>query len=91
MRMVAMVLVSDQLPGCVCQVLDTPAPGAPASSEQPSQSSTAGPGALEGGVAGSTTGFVVIAAAAAARQQQAAEDERRRQQQQQQQQWQFNK
>jgi hypothetical protein len=68
MRMTAMVLVGNQLPGCVCQPLvkqgpiPTPAPGSPS----------------EPGAAASTTGFVVIAAAAAARQQQ----EQQRQQQQ---------
>jgi hypothetical protein len=74
MRMTALVLVGDELPGCVCQPLikqgpiPAPAPASPA----------------ESGAAASTTGFVVIAAAAAARQQQ--EQHRREQQQQQQQQ-----
>ena len=72
MRMTALVLVGDMLPGCVCQPVvkqeptPTPAPSAPSTPES--------------GAAASTTGFVVVAAAAAAQQQQ-LQLQRQRQQQ----------
>jgi hypothetical protein len=71
MRMGALVLVSNDLPGCVCEPL--PPPSAPNAPAEP-------PKAVSGvGASAAVTGEVVIAAAAAAEQQQ------RRQQQQQQQ------
>jgi len=75
MRMTAMVLMGDQIPGCVCQpvVKQGPLLG-PEAAPAPAPASAPEPGA-----AASTTGYVVIAAAAAAQQQ-------RQQQQQQQQQ-----
>jgi hypothetical protein len=73
MRMTALVLVGDMLPGCVCQPVVKQAPIPP-----PAPAPAATP---DSGAAASTTGFVVIAAAAAAQQQQ-----RQRQLQQQQQQ-----
>lgn len=93
MRMVAMVLVGDTLPGCVCQVLEKQQPdpkleaaptteppaAAPPASDPPSAPSS-GDGVKEGASA-STAGYVVIAAAAAARQQQAAQEQQRQQQQ----------
>ena len=94
MRMVAMVLVGDTLPGCVCQVLEvqsptpepdaapapTPAvPGAvPAPPAPAPAAGSPGSDTANQGAAASVAGFVVIAAAAAAQEQQ-------RQQQQQQQ------
>jgi len=62
MQMAALVLVSDQLPGCVCQ--PRPAAGAPAVGAPPGQ-----------GASATATGYVVLAAAAAeaARRQQEAE------------------
>lgn len=60
MRMAALVLVGDQLPGCVCQPLHVEgAPATPGKAPEADQ-----------GAAASTTGYVVLAAAAAARQQQ---------------------
>jgi hypothetical protein len=79
MRMVAMVLVSDMLPGCVCQVLEVQAPlsappaGATPGSVPPANGAPAG--AAHEGAAASVTGYVVIAAAAAARQQQAQQEQ----------------
>ena len=78
MRMTALVLVGNTLPGCVCQPLvkqePAPLPGiAPTNQTGPSASA-------EDGAAASTTGYVVIAAAAAA-----AREQQRQQQQQQQQ------
>ena len=72
MRMTALVLVGDTLPGCVCQPLtkQEPLPGPAPAPATPA----------EEGAAASTTGYVVVAAAAAAAQQQ----QQRRQQQQQQ-------
>jgi hypothetical protein len=72
MRMVAMVLVSDQLPGCVCQVMEeqkAPAPATPPAAEQntPTESSAA-----------STVGVVVVAASVA-REKQRQEDRDRSQ------------
>lgn len=64
MRMTAMVLVGDSVPGCVCQPASLVAPAAPVPARPASNT-----GATEGAAA-SSGGFVVIAAAAAARQQQ---------------------
>jgi hypothetical protein len=61
MRMAALVLVGNELPGCVCQPLHVQ--GAPLEAPKPSAES-------DSGAAASTTGYVVLAAAAAARQQQ---------------------
>jgi hypothetical protein len=91
MRMVAMVLVGDTLPGCVCQVLPiqgaSPAAApAPANASAPADAPTSAVGS-EGsteGAAASTAGYVVIAAAAAAREQQQQQERQRQQQQQQQ-------
>lgn len=74
MRMAALVLVGNELPGCVCQPLQVQA--APIKTENPPAQSS-----VDEGAAASTTGYVVLAAAAAARDQQ-----RRLQQQQMQQQ-----
>ena len=61
MEMGALVLVSDQLPGCVCQ----PKAGATATSDGGVASTS------QEGAAGATTGYAVgLAAAAAAHQQQ---------------------
>jgi hypothetical protein len=76
MRMTAMVLVGDTVPGCVCQ----PVTLAPAGSS-PAPTPPATDGAPQEGAAASSGGYVLIAAAAAARQQQ--EQQRRQQQQQQ--------
>jgi hypothetical protein len=78
MRMTALVLVGDQLPGCVCQPV---VKQAPISAPAPAPAATP-----ESGAAASTTGFVVIAAAAAAQQQQQQQRQRQLQRQQQQQQ-----
>jgi hypothetical protein len=60
MRMAALVLVSNELPGCVCEPLNKP--------KVPVD------GAADVGASAATTGYVVIAAAAAAaRQQQVAQ------------------
>lgn len=65
MRMAALVLVSDQLPGCVCEPLGRPKASAD--------------GAADVGASAATTGYVVIAAAAAAaRQQQVAQQQQQR-------------
>jgi hypothetical protein len=84
MRMVALVLVGDAVPGCVCQVLEVqgsesaPAP-APASPPAPGTAPAAAPPPAAGApvsdvasqsAAASTGGFVVIAAAAAAQERQ---------------------
>lgn len=75
MRMAALVLVGDQLPGCVCQPL--PVQGAPlkTSDVRPAESS----GSAEEGASASTTGYVVLAAAAAAREQQRQRELQRQQ------------
>jgi hypothetical protein len=75
MRMTALVLVGDMLPGCVCQPVVKQG-SVPAAAPAPAP---AAPSTPESGAAASTTGFVVVAAAAAAAQQQ----QRQRQQQQQ--------
>lgn len=87
MRMAALVLVGNSLPGCVCQPVAAQAPaqkaetppaaGAPAAPAQPEPAPAAAPGpdAVNEGAAASTTGFVVIAAAVAAER---AQEERRR-------------
>ena len=54
MRMGALVLVADQLPGCVCQTL-----GSPNAADVPAQ-----------GASAAVTGEIVVAAAAAAARQQ---------------------
>jgi hypothetical protein len=77
MRMAALVLVGNDLPGCVCQPL--PTQGAPLTQPQPPQPESA----LSDGAAASTTGYVVIAAAAAAREQQRRQQQLQQQQQQQ--------
>jgi hypothetical protein len=70
MRMVAMVLVSNQLPGCVCQPMlvalpvPPPAPGAPPALPAAQNDSA------QVGAAAAVSGEVVIAAAAAAYNQQ---------------------
>ena len=71
MRMTAMVLVGDSVPGCVCQPQSTQ-PAAPALGTQPTTPAPlqAQPQSVNDGAAASTTGYVVLAAAAAARQQQ---------------------
>lgn len=81
MRMVAMVLVGDQVPGCVCQVTDTvPPPGVTPSA--PARGAHNDGGDMPFGAAASTGGYVVIAAAAARAQQQQQEIARQQQQQQ---------
>jgi hypothetical protein len=64
MRMGALVLVSNQLPGCVCQPL--PAPNAPVDPTKPLS---------QEGASAAVTGEVVIAAAAAAQQQQRQQEQ----------------
>jgi hypothetical protein len=86
MRMVAMVLVGDALPGCVCQVLDAPppmlvpvpvAPSAPA----PSSAVPMGTNPVHAEAAAASAGsYVVIAAAAAAQQQQRQQQQLQQQQ-----------
>ena len=81
MRMAALVLVSDSLPGCVCQPVypqkGAPAKGAPpATKPAPSEDEDA---AAEGASA-ATTGYVVLAAAAAAARQQQQQQQQRTQQ-----------
>jgi hypothetical protein len=72
MRMTALVLVGDTLPGCVCQ---------PVFKQQPLQAPAAeAGGAAETGAAASTTGYVVVAAAAAAARQQQQQQQQQRQQ-----------
>ncbi len=66
MRMGALVLVSDQLPGCVCQPLASPKEAADVPAE---------------GASAATAGEVVIAAAAAAEQQQQQQRQQQQQQQ----------
>jgi hypothetical protein len=73
MRMTAMVLVGDTLPGCVCQ---------PVVKQQPQPLEAP---AAETGAAASTTGYVVVAAAAAAAREQQRQQQLQQQQQQQQQ------
>ena len=72
MRMAAMVLVSNQLPGCVCQPVVVY--GAPRSSAGPVVAPPPSPGAANdldnSGAAAAVAGEVVIAAAAAAARQQ---------------------
>ena len=70
MRMTALVLVGNSIPGCVCQPLNVKS--APQLAEPPPASAPAAnaPAPVDGGAAASTTGYVVLAAAAAARQQQ---------------------
>jgi hypothetical protein len=79
MRMTALVLVGNTLPGCVCQpvVKQQPLPGV---APTPAAIQTGPAAAAEDGAAASTTGYVVLAAAAAA-----AREQQRQQQQQQQQ------
>ena len=76
MRMGALVLVGDQLPGCVCQPIERKAnPAAPPSNSPPP---TPSDGADEGAAAATTSYAVVLAAAAAAqqiRQQQQAQQQ----------------
>ncbi|MEP7052123.1 MAG: hypothetical protein ABJB12_17290 [Pseudomonadota bacterium] len=67
MRMGALVLVSNDLPGCVCQPL-----ASPNAAEAPAQ-----------GASAATAGEVVIAAAAAAEQRQQQRQQQQQQQQQQ--------
>jgi hypothetical protein len=74
MRMTAMVLVGDTVPGCVCQPVTTAPAGSP-----PAPAPPATEAAPEQGAAASSGGYVLIAAAAAARQQQ--EQQRQLQQQ----------
>jgi hypothetical protein len=62
MRMTAMVLVGDAVPGCVCQPVEPAPPGSP----PPPPASSAGP---ERGAAAAAGGYVLIAAAAARQQQ----------------------
>jgi hypothetical protein len=73
MRMTAMVLVGDTVPGCVCQPVTMAPAGSPSAPTPPSNE-----GAPQEGAAASSGGYVLIAAAAAAHQQQ----EQQRQQQQ---------
>jgi len=61
MRMGALVLVGDDLPGCVCQPLIVQ--GSP-------QAAPPAAGASQEGASAATTGYVVLAAAAAAQRQQ---------------------
>jgi hypothetical protein len=82
MRMAALVLVGDTLPGCVCQPVtvqspapkvDAPAPPSPASSAPAPANAAPPPPAADApseGAAAATTGYVVIAAAIAAQQTQ---------------------
>jgi hypothetical protein len=83
MHMVAMVLVGDTLPGCVCQVLPIQAASPAATHARADASNPAGAptGTVSSteGAAASATGYVVIAAAAAMQEQE--EEQRRRQQQ----------
>jgi len=91
MRMVAMVLVADALPGCVCQVLDVvpapvlvPIPGAPPAplAPPPNTVNPEGTNPVHAeGAAASAGSYVVIAAAAAAQQQQQQRQQRQQQQQ----------
>lgn len=75
MRMAALVLVGNELPGCVCQPL--PVQGAPLKTNdvRPAESSSS----IEQGASASTTGYVVLAAAATAREQQRQQELRRQQ------------
>jgi hypothetical protein len=91
MRMAALVLVSNSVPGCVCQPVVGPAPApkadVPAAPDAPKVDAPApaapsGPAASDAqsqGAAAATTGFIVLAAAAAAQQAQ-QEHERRSEQ-----------
>jgi len=67
MRMGALVLVSDTLPGCVCQPKPTPTP-TPAPSVAPTSSAGEAPtsDAAEQGASAATTSYVVAMAAAVA-------------------------
>jgi hypothetical protein len=85
MRMTAMVLVGDTVPGCVCQPVTLLAPApvpSPPTASPPAPSAPTSEASPEQGAAASSGGYVLIAAAAAARAQQ--EQQRRLQQQQQQ-------
>ncbi|RYZ08145.1 MAG: hypothetical protein EOO73_08770 [Myxococcales bacterium] len=75
MRMAALVLVGDSLPGCVCQPVNVQ--GAPIKT---SESAPAGASLSEEAAAASTTGYVVLAAAAAAREQQRQQQQLQQQQ-----------
>ena len=78
MRMTAMVLVGDTVPGCVCQPVTVapPTPPVPAGAAPVPAPAAGSP---EHGAAASPGGYVVMAAAAAPRQQQ--EQQRMQQQQ----------
>jgi hypothetical protein len=69
MRMAALVLVGNDLPGCVCQPLPVRGASDPQTASPPNAASSQ----FNDGAAASTTGYVVLAAAAAARQQQQAQ------------------
>jgi hypothetical protein len=74
MRMAALVLVGDDLPGCVCQPVTTRPPSAPGPAVPPNEPAPPGtmpqPDSANEGAAASTTAYVVLAAAAAARERQ---------------------
>jgi hypothetical protein len=80
MRMAALVLVGDTLPGCVCQPVTvqspTPkvdAPAVPPAVPSAAPSTTPPPPPAAEGAAAATIGYVVIAAAIAAQQSQDAQ------------------
>ena len=76
MRMGALVLVGDQLPGCVCQPIEQRV--GPAAVGPAAQSSNA----ADEGASAATTGYAVVLAAAAAAQQIRQQQQTQQQQQQ---------
>jgi hypothetical protein len=77
MRMTALVLVGNSVPGCVCQPLTTQ-PAAPLPNNAPAAAAPVQPQSVNDGAAASTTGYVVLAAAAAAARQQQMQEQQRR-------------
>jgi hypothetical protein len=75
MRMGALVLVSDTLPGCVCQ--PKPPPG---EAPKPSPGQAPTPDASQQGASAATTSYVVVAAAAAAARANQTQQQRQQQQ-----------
>jgi len=77
MRMGALVLVSDTLPGCVCQprppAVEAPKPGQPSPPSPPSEASP------QGASAAATSYVVAMAAAASARTTQAQQQKKSQQ------------
>ena len=84
MRMAALVLVGDDLPGCVCQPVTTRAPSEPGPAvplnEPPPAGAPPQPESANDAAAASTTAYVVVAAAAAAREQQRKQQQAQQQQ-----------